>query len=180
LHLYQKTLALRRFCTMAQKLGTEAGTFKIRNLNFRACRGCYACNTKLDRCALNDDLTEVLEAVCDTYIPVLASPLYSSDISSRLGAFIGITFWSMVPDFISNAKKPRSAPREKLVLILAQNYPDKNSFIYFQKLDYFFRACGFVSFPLSRSNRTFRGHGKKRGKGSSSTRLNVKLKERRG
>jgi multimeric flavodoxin WrbA len=83
LHLYQKALALRRFWTTAQKFGAEAGTLKIRNLNFRACWGCYACNTKLDRCALNDDLTEVLEAVCDTYIPVLASPLYFSDISSR-------------------------------------------------------------------------------------------------
>jgi multimeric flavodoxin WrbA len=81
LHLYQKTLALRRFCTMAQKLGAEAGTLKIRNLIFRACWGCYACNTKLDRRALNDDLTAVLEADRETDLLDLAFSRYCWGIS---------------------------------------------------------------------------------------------------
>jgi len=43
-----------------------------------------ACKTKLDNCALEDDLTEVLDAVRETDVLVLASPVYYGDLSSQL------------------------------------------------------------------------------------------------
>jgi multimeric flavodoxin WrbA len=46
-----------------------------------------------------------LEAVRETDILVLASPVYSWDISSQLKAFMDKTFPFLVPDFISNPKK---------------------------------------------------------------------------
>jgi multimeric flavodoxin WrbA len=139
------SLIAERFCATAQKLGAEVRAFTLNDLNFRGCQGCYACKTKLDRCALKDDLTEVLEAVRETDILVLASPVYYWDISAQLKAFLDRTFSFLVPDFITNPQKSRLEPGKKLVLILAQNNPDKDSFTnIFQKFDYFFRAYGFT------------------------------------
>ena len=141
-----------RFCTTAQKLGAEVRTFTLNDLNFRGCQGCMACKTKLDRCALEDDLTEVLEAVRETDILVLASPVYYWDVSAQMKAFLDRTFSFLVPDFITNPQKSRLEPGKKLVFILAQNNPDKNSFTnIFPKFDYFFKAYGFVENHLIRA-----------------------------
>jgi len=139
------SIIAERFCTTAKGFGAEVKTFKLNDLQYRGCQGCYACKTKLDRCALRDDLTEVLEAVRETDILVLASPVYFWDISAQMKSFLDRTFSFMVPDFITNPKMSRLEPGKKLVLILTQNNPDKNSFTHiFQKFDYFFRGHGFT------------------------------------
>ena len=76
-----------RFCTTAQNLGAQAQTFTLNDLNYRGCRGCHACKTKLERCSLQDDLTQVLEAVRKTDILVLASPVYYWDVSAQMNPF---------------------------------------------------------------------------------------------
>lgn len=139
------SIIAERFCTTAKEFGAQVRTFVLNDLNFRGCQGCYACKTKLDRCALEDDMTEVLEAVRETDILVLASPVYYWDVSAQMKGFLDRTFSFLVPDFITSPKKSRLEPGKKLVFILAQNNPDKNSFAnIFQKFDYFFRACGFT------------------------------------
>ncbi len=141
-----------RFCTTAQKLGAQVRTFALNDLNFRGCQGCMACKTKLDRCALKDDLTEVLDAVRETDILVLASPVYYWDVSAQMKAFLDRTFSFLVPDFITAPQKSRLDPGKKLVFILAQNNPDRNSFTdIFPKFDYFFRAYGFTDTRLIRA-----------------------------
>jgi multimeric flavodoxin WrbA len=81
------SMIAEHFCTTAQKLGAEVRTFALNDLNFRGCQGCMACKTKLDRCALEDDLTEVLEAVRETDVLVLATPIYYWDVTSQLNLF---------------------------------------------------------------------------------------------
>lgn len=142
----------KRFCITAQKLGAEVKTFTLNDLHFRGCQGCMACKTKLDRCALEDDLTEVLEAVHETDILILASPVYYWDISAQMKAFIDRTFSFFVPDFMTNPQKSRLAPGKKLVFILSQGNSDKNSFTdIFPKFDSFFRAYGFNDTRLIRA-----------------------------
>ena len=134
-----------RFRAAAQKLGAEIKSFTLNDLNFRGCQGCYLCKTKLDRCVLKDDLAEVLEAVRETDILVLASPVYFWDVTAQMKAFLDRTFSFLVPDFLTNPQRSRLAPGKKLVLITTQNNPDKNSFPQiFQKFDYFFRGYGFT------------------------------------
>ena len=141
-----------RFCNTAEKFGAEIKTFVLNNLEYRGCQGCMACKTGLDKCVLEDDLTEVLEAVRETDVLVLASPVYFWDISSQLKAFIDRTFSYLVPDFITNPVKSRLAPGKKLVFILAQNNPDQSSFAnIIPKFDYFFKAYGFVERHLIRA-----------------------------
>ncbi len=146
------SLIAERFCATAKKLGAEVQTFTLNDLNFRGCQGCMACKTKLDKCALEDDLTEVLEAVRETDILVLASPVYYWDVSAQMKAFVDRTFSFLVPDFITSPQKSRLEPGKKLLLILAQNNPDRNSFTnIFPKFDYFFRAYGFSDTRLIRA-----------------------------
>jgi multimeric flavodoxin WrbA len=97
-------------------------------------------------------LTEVLEAVRETDVLVLASPVYYWDVSSQMKAFLDRTFSYLVPDFITNPKKSRLSPGKKFVLILAQNNADRNSFPeIFRKFDYFFKAYGFAERHLIRA-----------------------------
>jgi len=141
-----------RFCNRAAGLGAEVKTFILNNLEYRGCQGCMACKTKLDRCVQNDDLTEVLEAIRETDVLVLASPVYFYDISGQLKTFMDRTFSYLVPDFITNPKKSRLAPGKKLVFILAQTNPDRSSYPdIFQKFDYIFKAYGFVESHLIRA-----------------------------
>ncbi len=145
------TLA-RQFCSTAEKHGAEVTTFALNKLQYRGCQGCMLCKTKLDHCALEDDLTEVLEAVRGTDVLVLASPVYYWDVSSQLKSFLDRTFSFLVPDFVTNPQKSRLAPGKKLVLILAQGNPDEESFTnIFPKFDYFFRSYGFSDTRLIRA-----------------------------
>ncbi len=70
------TAIARRITETAEKLGAETRTFELNRLAYRGCQGCYACKKKLDRCVLEDDLTEVLSAVSAADAVVLASPVY--------------------------------------------------------------------------------------------------------
>ncbi len=80
-----------RFCDKAQKLGAQIQTFSLNKLDFRGCQACMACKTKLDKCALEDDLTEVLEAVRQTDVLVLASPVYFRDVSAQMNPYATIS-----------------------------------------------------------------------------------------
>ena len=142
----------RRFCETAKKHGAEVTTYVLNDLQYRGCQGCFLCKTKLDRCALKDDLTGVLDAIREADVVVLASPVYFWDISSQMKTFIDRTFSYLVPDFITNPVKSRLPVGKKLVFILAQNNPDPNSFAdIFQKFDYFFKAYGFTESYLIRA-----------------------------
>jgi multimeric flavodoxin WrbA len=118
----------KRFCATAESLGAEVKTFTLNKLNYRGCQGCMVCKTKLDRCALKDDLTEVLEAVRETDILLLASPVYYGDVSSQMKGFIDRTYSYFVPDFHSNPKPCRLTPGKKLVFVLTQGWPDETRY----------------------------------------------------
>jgi multimeric flavodoxin WrbA len=142
----------RRFCSAAEKHGAEITSYVLNELDFRGCQGCLLCKSKLDRCALKDDLTEVLDAIRDADVVVLASPVYYWDVSSQTKAFIDRTFSYLVPDFLTSPVKSRLPAGKKLVFILAQNNPDRSSFPdIFPKYDYFFKAYGFAESHLIRA-----------------------------
>ncbi len=142
----------KRFCDTAGKLGAEVKTFALNKLQYQGCQGCMACKTKLDRCILDDDLTEVLEAIRETNVLVLASPVYFWDVSGQLKTFIDRTYSYLVPDFHTNPIRSRLAPGKKLVFILTQGNPDESMFTnIFPKFDYFFKGFGFEERHLIRA-----------------------------
>lgn len=142
----------KHFCAAAERLGARVRTFALNELEYRGCQGCMACKTKLDNCALEDDLSEVLEAVGETDVLVLASPVYYGDLSSQLKGFIDRSYSYLRPDYLTNPKPSRLAPGKKLVFILTQGNPDPKMFAdIFERYNYFFKWCGFAESHLIRA-----------------------------
>lgn len=134
----------RRFCEKAESLGASARTFTLNKLSYRGCQACMVCKTKLDHCVLKDDLSEVLEAVKEADILVIATPTYYGEVSSQVKAFIDRTYSYLVPDYMTNPNPSRLAPGKRMVFIQSQAQPDEKAFAdVFPRYDYFFRWYGF-------------------------------------
>jgi len=134
-----------RFCESARRLGGRVQTFRLNELRYRGCQGCMACKTRLERCVLEDDMTQVLEAVRETDLLVAASPVYYGDVSSQMKAFIDRTFSFFVPDYWTNPRRSRLASGKRLVFVLAQQNPDEQMFTdIFQRYEIYFAFMGFT------------------------------------
>lgn len=141
----------KRFCEEAEKLGASVETFPLNKLSYRGCQGCMACKTKLDRCVLKDDLAQVLDAVREADVLVMASPVYYGDVSSQLKAFIDRTFSYLVPNFATDPNPCRLRPGKKLVFVLAQAQPDEKLFAdIYPRYESFFKWYGFDGTHLIR------------------------------
>lgn len=145
-------IVAKRFCDTAEGLGSEVKTFALNKLKYRGCQACMTCKARLDRCVLKDDLTDVLEAVRESDVLVIASPTYYGDLSSQLKAFIDRTFSFLVPDYQTNPNPCRIRAGKKLVFIQTQAEPDKNAFSdVFPRYEAFFKWYGFDGTHLIRA-----------------------------
>jgi len=138
------TAIAMHFCETAEKKGASIQTFALNKLNYRGCQACMTCKTKLDRCVLKDDLTEVLDAIRDADVLVMATPVYYGEVSSQLKAFIDRTFSYLVPDYTTNPVPSRLKSGKRLVFIQTQGQSDEKQFAdIFPRYDYFFNWYGF-------------------------------------
>ncbi len=141
-----------RFCEVAEKNGAEVQTFALNKLKYRGCQACMTCKSKLDKCVLKDDLSEVLEAVREADVLVMATPTYFGEVSSQLKAFVDRTFSYLVPDYTTNPNPSRLSPGKKLVFIQTQADPDQNAFAdVFPRYESFFKWYGFDGTHLIRA-----------------------------
>jgi multimeric flavodoxin WrbA len=132
--LAQKLLAA------AEGLGAEVRKFCVNKMDFKGCQGCESCKTTSDRCILEDELTEVLEAIKKADIMVLASPVYCGDISVHLKSFFDRTYSYLNPDFSS-----RLPSGKKAVFILVQaEDPEEGKFnAIFPRYEHWLKVYGF-------------------------------------
>lgn len=145
------TTIARCFLDKAQRLGAEIQTFSLSKLNYRGCQACMTCKTKLDRCVLNDDLSEVLEAVRSTDILVIASPVCWYDISAQLKTFIDRTYSYLVSDYLTNLNPSRLKPEERLVFILAHGGDETLYTDIYPRYKNIFQWLGFTDDTLIRA-----------------------------
>ncbi len=108
------------------------------------------CKTKLDHCVLKDDLTEVLEAVRQADVLVMATPIYYAEVSSQLKGFIDRTFSYLVPDYMNNPNPSRLEPGKKLVFIQTQGQDENHYTDVFPRYVYYFKWYGFDESRLIR------------------------------
>jgi multimeric flavodoxin WrbA len=113
-----------RFLDTARKLGAETRSFALNTLVYRGCQACRACKKSSEVCVLKDAVTEILVAVRDADVIVLASPVYFGDISGQMKLFVDRTYCFLTPDFHSNPQHSRLSPGKTVVLILTQGLPD--------------------------------------------------------
>lgn len=136
------TLA-RHFCETAEKLGAEVQTFALQELDYRGCIACMGCKTTSVKCVVEDDLTQVLDAVAETDVLVLATAVYYSDVTSQLKAFIDRTFSYLVPDFFTNPNPSRLSPGKALVFVQTQAFDENQHTDVFVRYGGAFKAMGF-------------------------------------
>ena len=143
----------KHFCDTAAKLGAEVETFFLNKLNYQGCQACMACKTKLEKCALQDDLTEVLESIREGDVLVMATPVYMLDASSLLRAFIERTYSFFVPDFGTNPNPSRLKSGKKLVFIQTQGQPAEKLFadLFSRSVEPIFKRFGFTETYLLRA-----------------------------
>ncbi len=140
-----------RFTATATELGAETRTYELNRLDYRGCQGCYACKKGLDRCGLKDDLTEVLVAVQEADVVVLASPVYYGDVTSQLKGFIDRCYSYLKPDYLTNPEPSRLGPK-KLVMVLTQGNPDESLFAdIYPRYDFFMKWMGVTESRLIRA-----------------------------
>ncbi len=139
-----------RFTETAKKLGAETRVFELNRLTYRGCQGCYACKNSLDRCAVKDDLTEVLAAVQEADVVLYASPVYYGDVTAQLKGFIDRGYSYLKPDYLSNPE-PSRLGNKKLVFVLTQGNPDETLFAdIFPRYEGFMKWMGFTDTSLIR------------------------------
>lgn len=140
-----------RISETAAKLGAETSTFELNRLSYRGCQACYACKKGHDECVLKDDLAQVLAAVKEADLVVLASPVYYGDISSQLKGFVDRTFSYLVADYTTNPEPSRLGAK-KMIMVLTQGHPDEASFAeIFPRYEGFLKWQNFTDIRLVRA-----------------------------
>lgn len=117
-----------RFLEAARKLGAETQSFALNTLVYRGCQSCNRCKRSSETCVLQDDLSEVLEAVREADVIVLATPVYYGDVTGQMKTFIDRTYSYLTPDFHTNPKRSRLSPGKTLVFIQTQGLADATAF----------------------------------------------------
>lgn len=116
----------RRFVKVAEDRGATIETYVLNELDFKPCQACYACKTKLEHCALKDDLTPVLKELGECDLVAVATPVYFGDISAQSKAFIDRTFSFVKPDFHQRPDPVRFAAGKKMLWIISQEFPEEH------------------------------------------------------
>jgi multimeric flavodoxin WrbA len=76
----------------AASQGATTELIHLYDLNFKGCISCFACKLEngksYGRCALQDDLTPVLQKIAAADAVILGSPVYFSDVTGEMRSFI--------------------------------------------------------------------------------------------
>ena len=80
------------FKTGVETAGKTVTVFQTANLNIKGCIGCEYCLNNPGKCALKDDMADVLTALQEADIIVWASPVYYFSVTAQLKAAIDRTY----------------------------------------------------------------------------------------
>ena len=88
-----------RFTEKAISLGGSVKVYTLSDLDYNGCLNLFRCKNGLSHCGQTDDLTSVLEAIVDSQVLVLASPIYFTNLSGQLKLVIDRFFSFFTPDY---------------------------------------------------------------------------------
>ncbi len=78
------------FMRGATESGNKVTKINVADKKIAPCRACYACKGT-GKCAIKDDMADILQAMIDADVLVLASPVYFYSIDAQLKALIDRT-----------------------------------------------------------------------------------------
>ena len=76
------------FMKGALSVGANVEKIRVTEKKIAPCTGCYYCKTSGGRCALNDDMGDILQKIIDCDVLVLSSPVYFYSMCAQLKAVI--------------------------------------------------------------------------------------------
>ncbi|MCX8131578.1 MAG: flavodoxin family protein [Clostridia bacterium] len=122
--------------------GNEIQKYNVNSLNMHGCQECFYCRkNKTDVCAINDDLSEILELVKKTEVLIISTPVFYGDISAQLKCFVDRT-WSYYG--ITGVSADHLPKNRSLVFIQSYGYADDNIYnSLFEKYKSYFNMFGF-------------------------------------
>ncbi len=77
-----------QFAKGAIDAGNEVEKIRVTEKKIAPCSGCYFCRTSGGKCALNDDMGEILEKIIACDVLVLSTPVYFYSMCAQLKAVI--------------------------------------------------------------------------------------------
>ena len=76
----------------AKSVGAETELVHLYDLNFKGCTSCFACKKKdgnfSGRCAMQDDLTSLLDKITECDGLLLGSPIYFGNVTGEMRSFL--------------------------------------------------------------------------------------------
>jgi multimeric flavodoxin WrbA len=107
----------------AKEMGAETEIINLYDINFKGCTSCFACKRKdvtLSECAMNDDLTPILQKISECDALVLGSPIYFASVTGEMRSFVE----RLIFPHSSYELKPSSFGRKiKTAFIYTMNVP---------------------------------------------------------
>lgn len=127
---------IRHFLEGCEKEGAQTETIYLKDKNIHSCRGCFTCWIKTPgKCAIKDDMEELIEKVNNSDVVVYATPLYYYTFSGIMKNFIdrllprcrGELVKTENGSYSHDLRKTDKAPI-KSVLISNCGFPGRNNF----------------------------------------------------
>ena len=105
--------------------GASGEIIYLYDLAFRGCMGCHSCKlleeSKISRCAMQDDLTPVLKKAIDADVLLIGSPIYFSDVTGETRSFLERYLF---PGMTYNKDRVQMYPRKtKVGWVFTMNAP---------------------------------------------------------
>lgn len=117
------TALAQGFLDQAAQLGAEIKTYRLNQMNFQGCQGCFVCKTKLDHCVLKDELTPALADLAAADIWVVAAPVYFGQVPGQLKLALDRWFSFLTPDYRTAEVPTRLAHGKQSVWVMSQGAP---------------------------------------------------------
>jgi multimeric flavodoxin WrbA len=121
-------LLAQKISDAAVALGATAEFFPLYKLKYSGCVACLGCKKTSDECVLRDDLTQLLRAVREADVLIIASPVYFAGLPGPLKSVIDRMYSYLNPTYLQGTDVTRLAPGKKCVFILTQGAPDAQAF----------------------------------------------------
>ncbi len=111
----------------AASQGAETELVHLYEFSFKGCVSCFACKTiggkSYGRCAVKDDLTQVLEKAASADVLILGSPVYFGSVTGEMRSFMERLFFP----YLAYTNPPRSLFPRKVdsAFIYTMNAPEE-------------------------------------------------------
>lgn len=132
-----------RILETAASLGAATSRFALNELSFKGCQACMGCKTGSEKCVIKDDLAQVLDAVSEADVLIMASPIYFGELNGQLKSALDRMYAFLTPDYMTNPNPSRLSPGKKCVFVLTQGNPDESLFDVYPGYERFFKWFGY-------------------------------------